>query len=753
MRHAFHSRSRLARVSLPRFAIAAAIASIGAVPGHAVGAQDTTLRIVRGVTLSRGTPIAGVNVFDIETLAGAVTRADGQFTIPIARGRTSLHLVARAVGFAPIDTTVGLSSAAASDSITLTLRALSTLLPISVQAGRFTATAERTATLTPLEVANTPGSNADISGALKTLPGVQNVDEGSGLFVRGGDFTETRMFIDGAPLFSAYQFEAPTGSVAGTINPFLTGSITFASGGFGAEWGNALSGVVDLRTQGRSASSYLNTNASILGLTVGGGLTLPKRASITATVGMTDLRGMLALNGNPRDFAPAPHGRIASTLGVWEYRRTGAIKLFGLVQRNAFGVPVVDPALTTAFSSERQSDVVVASWSDSIGRWRPFASVSTSGFARDEAKGAYQQSMSLRSTQAKLSAVFTLDARLAITTGIEVERLAARFDGRFPARQFDPASGAPTTLSTLEAAAVRDAAYLSIDTRPSSSTELIAGVRTSRSKFGTERSADPRASFAWVPRRRVTLTSSWGVYHQVADPAFLDRLGARAPVLPELRADMAIVGLQVGEALTQLRLEAWTKRYADLVGLTREYATVAGLDGRARGADLFARAAGPLGSTVRLTYSLSSSRRADPNTGFDAPAAFDVTSSITVVAQKEWHNGWSAGVAIKRATGRPFTDVAGATLEASRGIYVPTFAAPNGQRLPTFDRTDATISKQLPLGANRFGVLFAGINNILGTRNVAAYTWSRDYGERIAVPSTVGRSLFIGGNLVLVRSR
>ena len=66
-----------------------------------------------------------------------------------------------------------------------------------VQAGQYTASEERGATLTPLEVVTTPGTAADVNRAIQSLPGVQAGDEGTALFVRGGDFTGSRVFLNG----------------------------------------------------------------------------------------------------------------------------------------------------------------------------------------------------------------------------------------------------------------------------------------------------------------------------------------------------------------------------------------------------------------------------------------------------------------------------------------------------------------------------------------------------------------------------
>lgn len=718
--------------------------------GVSIGAEcaqaQMPSRQVNGVVVGRGAPLGQVNVFDIETLDGAVTDSAGRFRIVVSdSARTKVRIAARRVGFRALDTT-----ATVGESVVLMLSPITDLAAINVVAGQYTSSAARTATLTPLEVATTPGTNADINSAIKTLPGVQNADEGNGVFVHGGDATETKTFVDGAPLFSAYQFDAPTGSVAGTINPFLLDRITFSSGGFGSMWGNALSGIIDLRTQGRPAASFVNANVSAVGAAVSGGLALPHGVGLASTLSMTDLRALFAVNGNPRAFDPAPRGAVGSGTASWNYSRSGIVKLFALRQTNRLGVPVSDPAFDGTFSSKRTSDLAVASWRESRGRWRSSASASTTGLDRNETYGAYAQHNTLRSYQLHGETVFERSDRFALTVGADVERLSAFFDGRFPVREYDRAPGAPTAQSSFDRGAVRDAQFISAETRPASKVQLIVGARTDRSGFTSERSFDPRTSLAWALSSHVTVTAAWGVYHQVADPAFLDRLALSAQrSLAPLRSEMTIGGVQFGEASSLLRVEGWSKQYENLSALTRNYVTVTGLRGHAKGVDVFARQDGPLGSKWRVTYSGAQSRRVDPNTGIEAPASFDVQHSLTVVGERTWRAGWSVGAAWRYASGRPYTDVTSARLDATTLRYVPSYGAPNAERAPEFHRLDLSVSRAKPFGAGRFAVVFAGITNLLNTNNLFGYTWSRDYSQRLPVRSAYNRSVFVGMNLSL----
>jgi len=115
---------------------------------NVLGAQASAAsgRVVRGVVQGPDArPIDAANVFIIETLEGAVTRDDGRFAIPTA-ATGPLTLVVRRLGFAEQRRVV-----AESDTMALVFRLQASgvsLAPVTVQAGQYTASEERGATLT-----------------------------------------------------------------------------------------------------------------------------------------------------------------------------------------------------------------------------------------------------------------------------------------------------------------------------------------------------------------------------------------------------------------------------------------------------------------------------------------------------------------------------------------------------------------------------------------------------------------------------
>src|SRR4030095_8121524 len=178
------------------------------------------------------------------------------------------------------------------------------------------------------------------------------------------------------------------------------------------------------------------------------------------------------------------------------------------------------------------------------------------------------------------------------------------------------------------------------------------------------------------------LTAAWGVYHQVPDPLYFDDSLAAGLALESMRARQRILGAQIGGDTRMLRVEAYDKRYDDLAQRTRDYDVVGGGTGRARGVDVFAKGQAALGVTGRVSYSFVSSRRTDPDAGVVTRAPFDITHTVTAVAERTLFGGLRTSIAYRYATWRPLTPGAGATYDSKQRVSVPTYGPPMSERLP-----------------------------------------------------------------------
>ena len=106
---------------------------------------------------------------------------------------------------------------------------------------------------------------ADITNAIKTLPGTQQVGESEGLFVRGGTAAETKIFIDGTLVNKFFYSSEPDLATRGRFNPFLFKGTIFSSGGYSALYGQALSSVLLLESIDLPEKTSADVGISYLG--------------------------------------------------------------------------------------------------------------------------------------------------------------------------------------------------------------------------------------------------------------------------------------------------------------------------------------------------------------------------------------------------------------------------------------------------------------------------------------------------------
>ena len=247
------------------------------------------------------------------------------------------------------------------------------------------------------------------------------------------------------------------------------------------------------------------------------------------------------------------------------------------------------------------------------------------------------------------------------------------------------------------------------------------------------------------------MTAAWGVYHQVPDPLYFEDSVSAGLQLESMRARQSIFGAQVGDGDLIARVEAYDKHYDDLAQRTRDYDIVGDGIGRARGVDVFLKGRLALGITGRVSYGYVSSRRTDPDTRVVTRAPFDVTHTMTTVAERTIVGGLRASMAYRYATGRPFTPVTGSTYDGAQRVFVPEYGSPMSERLPAFRRLDLSASYFRPIGSTLQTVAFVSVMNILDRENAQSFRYSPDYSRRHLVPSLFQRSVYFGGTITWLK--
>lgn len=688
-----------------------------------------------------GRPLAGADAFLLETLEGAPTDSAGVFRFASDR-RGQATLVVRQAGYLEVRRTVELPLSGPV-SVTMQLAPV-TLEAITVEAGTYRLGNLPDVTLDELEVVRTPGAAADPFRAIQTFPGLQSVGEGAGLFVRGGDLSETRVLLDGATVLSPFRLDTDRTISFGRFDPFALRGIRFSAGGFGAEYGDALSAVADLESVDKPAESEIGVTAAIGALSAGLHLDLSEGAGVRLTATRTDTELLMRMTGRRDEFDEVPRSSDLSGGGQWMYREGGALKAFGLVQTDHVGVRIADPGHSGIYRSDGRADLFSLSGLEDFGGPGVSWGLATSGSRKDENFGAFRLEREDRLTQARAKVEVPLARGASLAVGTELEHRTADLTGSIPTRSHDNAPGASTTIFSSDESGTRLGAFGEIELQPSNALRFQLGMRADRSTFTGRVTRDPRLSASWRPSGHLTLTAAWGVYHQVPDPLlYAPALGD--PTLPSMSARHLIGGATWDDGARLIRVEAYRKSYDALAARTREGITRRGGTGTATGVDLFAKEEfALLGLDARLAYSFIRSERTDPDSGDLAPSPFDVTHTLNVVLNRGFGGWLETGVAYRAATGAPFTPVLAATLDTDRNLWHPVPGPPMSERLPTYTRLDLSATVLRSFWADNLTVFFVSIMNSLDRPNVRDYRYSADYSERIPLKTPFPRTVYFG---------
>jgi len=224
-------------------------------------------RVSGTVKDTKGHPIRGASITIKDSYDGATSDSLGNFHFQ-TNEKGNFTLAITNIGYNPVEQPITLAGSPIELRIALKEQ-LSELKAVTITAGSFTAgDAKRGAVLSSLDVATTAGSNADITAALKTLPGAQQVGEQEGLFVRGGAGYEAKQYIDGTLVNNPYYTSVPDIAQRGRFSPFLFKGTVFSTGGYSALYGQALSSVVLLESIDLPEKSEIDATISpiIVGL-------------------------------------------------------------------------------------------------------------------------------------------------------------------------------------------------------------------------------------------------------------------------------------------------------------------------------------------------------------------------------------------------------------------------------------------------------------------------------------------------------
>ena len=227
-----------------------------------------------------GLPLEGATVTVDKSNFFAVTDQNGFFEI-LDLPTTTYNITARFIGF-KIQTKFNIIvKSAGNRSLDFVLSPMpDTLDEVILNESPFKTSIETplsTQTFSAVEIETYPGGNNDITRVIQSLPGISPSVGGfrNDIIIRGGGPNETVYYIDGIeiPNINHFSTQGSSGGPVGLVNISFIKDVTLSTSSFGAEYDNALSGVLAFNQKDANKEKLVGNfrlGSSEAGLTIEG---------------------------------------------------------------------------------------------------------------------------------------------------------------------------------------------------------------------------------------------------------------------------------------------------------------------------------------------------------------------------------------------------------------------------------------------------------------------------------------------------
>ena len=716
------------------------------------------VKISGKVTDNKNLPVRGVSVTIVDSYDGSTSDSLGNFSFSTTEvGSKTLNVTM--AGYSVSNTKIDIVNTPILLNITIK-ELITELNAVTITAGAFEASDKKKGTvLSSLDIVTTAGSNGDITGALKTLPGTQQVGESEGLFVRGGSATESKIFIDGSLVNNFFYSSLPGLATRGRFNPFLFKGTMFSTGGYSALYGQALSAALILESADLPERTEASLSLSAIG--IGGGiqkLAKNKKAAWGVSYNYTNLSLAFAVIKQKVDFFKTPVYHQGDANFRIKTKKGGFIKYYGYASWNQTGIrnPDIDSVqLKNAFNIENINTFQNISWRENIGNgWKANTALSFSTNKDDignELLNSENQKQQFFSPSGYAGKNFSLvnKAQYAQAKVVLEKRLKGINTLRFGSDYFY--SKEKTIYTLFDGSKFIDvvndnlyAAFAETDLYITKDLALKAGSRLEHSEQINKWNIAPRASVAYKFKDKSQLSFAYGIFYQNPERRYLPVLSSNVGYS---KATHYILQYQVSKNNRIFRTEMFYKNYNALFktavnNFGREVAANNNGFGYAKGVEVFWRDK----TTIKnldywISYSYLDTKRNYLNFPGSLTPSFAASHTASFVAKKfvtAWKTGFN--MSYNFASGRPYYNLRYDNVQ-SKYIIKEEGKTINYNSLSFSMNYLPNIGKT---NKKTFIVWVLSLTNVLGQEQIFNYNFSSLNNNKVAVIPPSKRFLYIG---------
>ena len=711
------------------------------------------------MTDNKNKPLGGASITIRNSYDGATTDSLGNFSFTTTEKGPQV-IEASISGYSSYEKNITLDKSAIILNISVK-ELITELKAFVISAGSFEASDQKkTTVLNSLDIVTTAGANADIVGALKTLPGTQQIGESEGLFVRGGTATESKIFMDGNLVNNFFYSSVPGFATRGRFNPFLFKGTVFSSGGYSALYGQALSSALILESKDLPERTEADLSVGVIG--IGGGiqkLAKDKKSAWGISYNYTNLAFAFKFIKTKQDYFTIPvYHQVDANFRI-KTKNGGFIKYYGYVSWNKLGFRTADVdslIFKDAFTIENLNTYQNLNWKEKIGKgWKINTGISYSS-NKDDIVSELQDE-----TNTKQIILTPIDyalknfsvknrAQYAQVRSVLEKKLkglnAVRFGGEYlyseEKQEYTAFEGTRFNQNIKDNLV---AAFAETDFYITNNIAAKLGGRLEHSAIINKWNIAPRVSVAYKFKDNSQASFAYGIFYQAPESKYLPAASAD---LVYARAAHYILQFQKISNSRVFRTELFYKKYNDLFKTTatpttgREVAATNNGYGYARGFEIFWRDK----KTIKdldywVSYSYLDTKRDFLNYPGSIQPSFAATHTASLVLKKfvlPWKTGFNASYTF--ASGRPYYNL---KYDNGSGKYLIADAG----RTINYNSLGFSVNYLPSIGKPKkktFTVWVLSLSNVLGQKQVFGYNYSSVNDHKVPVTPGYKRFLYIG---------
>lgn len=688
---------------------------------------------LRGRVLDKkGLALPGANIQLKGSFDGATGNENGNYQFETSVTGSQV-LVFKFLGFKTQELSINLDSGVYEIQPINLIEEITEMNSVTISAGAMQASDQsKSVILKPLDIVTTPSAMGDIMGAFQTLPGTSTVGNDGRLFVRGGDASEVGIYIDGMKVANAYGTTAGNIPTRTRFNPNLFKGTFFSTGGYSAEYGQALSSALALNTKDLSVRSQGDLSL----MSVGGGYshTLANEAqSISGSVNYFNLGPYQDLIKQDIDFVKAPKGWDVEMAAQKKTGKNGLLKVMARTESGGMSLwqPLPGTENKILIDLKNNYSYIQANWRSTLKNdWTIFTGISYSNNFDNISYDSLNVERSNGLTHLKATVIKDFSDRLSAKFGTE---------------HFIHPFSEKLVKEKLRRAFEDHETYLFTEWDYYFNKDLVlrTGLRAGTSALSGESWLDPRISFAHQVGKNGQLSLAAGRFHQLP----LENYRVLNTDLQNPESEHLILNYLLSKEGYTFRAESFYKSYDNLVTFkgTEESPEVLTNDGSgyARGFDFFFRDRKTFKDTdYWITYSFVDSKRRFNRYETQIQPGFAPKHNLSLV--------------IKRFIA-PLKSQLGFSMAYNDG-YTYTDPNANASEMNAKTKSFQNLSLSWSYLPKPNLIIHLACSNVLGRENVFGYTFSQEVNshgtyESIAQGQVAPRFLFLGIFLTLSKDK